>query len=116
MRIFESGAIDILIIWENLDWNLIKCKLPDSDIEDIIYVREGDEKKHLIDITTGVEREIIEKQLLTEWILENYKANGMVVEFVTDRSSEGNQFCQGFGGLGGILRYKVDENVFDIKE
>ena len=26
---------------------------------------------------------------------------------VTDRSQEGMQFCKGFGGIGGILRYKV---------
>jgi len=28
----------------------------------------------------------------------------MKLEFVTDKSSEGNQFCMGFGGLGGTLR------------
>lgn len=28
--------------------------------------------------------------------------------FVVDRSQEGSQFEKGFGGLGGILRYKVD--------
>jgi peptide chain release factor subunit 1 len=27
---------------------------------------------------------------------------------VTDRSQEGSQFCKGFGGIGGILRYRVD--------
>jgi peptide chain release factor subunit 1 len=30
------------------------------------------------------------------------------LEFVTDRSSEGTQFVKGFGGIGGILRWKVD--------
>lgn len=116
MRIFESGAIEMIIIWENLDWNIIHCKLPDSDTIDTIYCREGEEKKMLVDAEKGVEREIVEKQLLCEWILENYRDNGMKVEFVTDRSAEGNQFCVGFGGLGGTLRYKVDENVFEIEE
>jgi peptide chain release factor subunit 1 len=27
---------------------------------------------------------------------------------VSDRSTEGNQFVKGFGGIGGILRYKVN--------
>jgi peptide chain release factor subunit 1 len=27
---------------------------------------------------------------------------------VTNRSQEGAQFCKGFGGIGGLLRYKVD--------
>jgi len=40
----------------------------------------------------------------------------MKLEVVTDKSAEGNQFCVGFGGLGGILRYKVEENVFEQEE
>ena len=30
------------------------------------------------------------------------------VNFITDRSQEGSQFVRGFGGIGGMLRYKVD--------
>lgn len=30
------------------------------------------------------------------------------MEFITDRSQEGSQFCKGFGGIGGLLRWKVD--------
>ena len=33
------------------------------------------------------------------------------LEIVSDKSSEGNQFVKGFGGIGGILRFKVDEVV-----
>ena len=38
----------------------------------------------------------------------NYKQFGCNLEFVTDRSGEGTQFVKGFGGIGGILRWKVD--------
>ncbi len=34
--------------------------------------------------------------------------SGTALEFVTDRSQEGMQFRKGFGGIGGILRYRVD--------
>lgn len=50
---------------------------------------------------------------LVEWFAENYKLFGTTLEFVTNRSQEGSQFVKGFGGIGGILRYKVefiDEN------
>jgi peptide chain release factor subunit 1 len=30
------------------------------------------------------------------------------LEFVTNKSQEGAQFVKGFGGIGGLLRYKVD--------
>ena len=39
---------------------------------------------------------------------QNYKQYGCNLEFVTNRSQEGSQFVKGFGGIGGILRYKVD--------
>lgn len=43
-----------------------------------------------------------------EWLAENYKNFGAELDFVTDKSSEGAQFVQGFGGVGAILRYKVN--------
>lgn len=61
---------------------------------------------------TGVEYEILENLSLTEWLLDNYKKYVSHLEIVTDKSSEGSQFVKGFGGLGGILRYRVD-SVFD---
>ena len=39
---------------------------------------------------------------------EKYKDFGAALEFVTNRSQEGSQFVKGFGGIGGLLRYKVD--------
>jgi peptide chain release factor subunit 1 len=38
----------------------------------------------------------------------NYKRFGIFIEFITDKSSDGFQFCKGFGGIGGFLRYKID--------
>ncbi|KAM9890689.1 hypothetical protein OXX79_011252, partial [Metschnikowia pulcherrima] len=47
-------------------------------------------------------------EMFLEWLAENYKSFGASLEFVTDRSSEGAQFVQGFGGIGALLRYKVN--------
>ena len=43
-----------------------------------------------------------------EWLANNYKNFGATLEIITDRSQEGSQFVRGFGGIGGMLRYKVD--------
>jgi len=51
-----------------------------------------------------------EPQALLEWFAEKYKDFGAALEFVTNRSQEGAQFVKGFGGIGGLLRYKVDFN------
>jgi peptide chain release factor subunit 1 len=63
---------------------------------------------------TGVEYEILENIPLTEWFLDNYKKYVSHLEIVTDKSSEGSQFVKGFGGLGGILRYRVDQVYDDL--
>ena len=52
--------------------------------------------------------EVIDKESLVEWFANNYKQFGCNLEYVTDRSGEGTQFVKGFGGIGGILRWKVD--------
>jgi len=61
----------------------------------------------------SVELDVHENELFVEWIVNNYKSFGTKLEFITDRSQEGNQFCKGFGGVGGLMRYKVEFDVFD---
>lgn len=50
---------------------------------------------------------------LLEWLANNYKTFGTALEIITDRSPEGSQFVKGFGGMGGILRYRVDFQHLD---
>lgn len=65
------------------------------------------------DAETGAELEVQEKKSLLEWFAEEYRKFGCTLEFVTNKSQEGSQFCRGFGGIGGILRYQVDMRNFD---
>jgi peptide chain release factor subunit 1 len=68
---------------------------------------EKDREKFL-DKATNLEMEqAAEAQPLLEWFAEKYKEFGATLEFVTNKSQEGSQFVKGFGGIGGILRYKV---------
>lgn len=75
----EAGAIDTLIVWDQLD-------LPHED------------------------------GTFIDWVAERYKDFGCRLVFVSDRSGEGTQFVEGFGGIGGLLRYKVDMEKFDSEE
>ena len=79
MGCLESGAVELLIIWEN---------------SPLMH----------------------EDELFVDWITENYKNYGCKLFFVSDRSGEGAQFVEGFGGIGGILRYKVDMEDYDENE
>ncbi|KAL6120817.1 hypothetical protein NUSPORA_02388 [Nucleospora cyclopteri] len=71
MEALESGAVELLIVYEGL------------------------ERQH-------------EDDDFVDWIAEHYKDYGCRLAFVSDRSEEGTQFVEGFGGIGGILRYKID--------
>lgn len=61
--------------------------------------------------------EVIDSQPFLEWLAERYRDFGATLEFVSDRSSEGNQFVRGFGGIGAILRYKLNfEQLADVDD
>ncbi len=50
---------------------------------------------------------------MSEWLCNHYKDYGSRLEIVTDKSQEGFQFANGFGGLGAFLRYKLDVQEFE---
>lgn len=164
LRGLELGAVETLIVWENLD--VTRHVLRDASGKDVIIhtaappptasnatgagtldgkaasaagmsttianLSEADRAKFM-DASTGLEMEQAQEPLLMlEWLAENYQTFGATLEFVTsklasvtmqimwlfrltgnleDRSQEGNQFVKGFGGIGGLLRYKVDFGV-----
>ncbi|KIK54499.1 hypothetical protein GYMLUDRAFT_177056 [Collybiopsis luxurians FD-317 M1] len=119
LKALELGAVETLIVWENLD--ITRYTLRNAAGEEIvIYANKEQEKdrEKFIDKSTGSEMEQAdEPQSLLEWFAEKYKEFGANLEFVTNRSQEGAQFVKGFGGIGGLLRYKVDfTNLTSIDE
>jgi len=62
------------------------------------------------DEDNGSDLEVIDNTPLTEYYMEFYKNLVSKMEIITEKTSEGNQFVKGFGGIGGILRYKVEQN------
>ncbi|ESK88277.1 peptide chain release factor erf subunit 1 [Moniliophthora roreri MCA 2997] len=110
LKALELGAVETLIVWENLD--ITRYVLRNAAGEEIVvYANKEQEKdrEKFIDKSTGLEMERTdEPQSLLEWFAEKYKEFGANLEFVTNRSQEGAQFVKGFGGIGGLLRYKVD--------
>mmetsp|Transcript_109779 Transcript_109779/g.153830 ORF Transcript_109779/g.153830 Transcript_109779/m.153830 type:complete len:410 (+) Transcript_109779:125-1354(+) len=118
MKALEMGAIETLILWENLDIMRYEFSPPASkeDVSNtVMYLRPDQEKEkgHAVDPETGVELELVEKMLLSEWLANRYKDFGASLEIITDKSQEGSQFCSGFGGIGGLLRYRVDFAALD---
>ncbi|CAI0396294.1 unnamed protein product [Linum tenue] len=111
----DMGAVEILIVWENLDVNRYELKnTATSEIVIKHFTKEQEmNESNFRDAATNVELEVQEKLPLLEWFANEYKRFGCTLEFVTNKSQEGSQFCRGFGGIGGILRYQVDMRSFD---
>lgn len=112
----ESGAIEVLLVWEGLTVLRVDAVSPTTGEKHILHLEEweiSDVKK------MTVNDEVLEKKdstLLVDWLADNYSQFAGSMEIVTDKSQEGSQFVRGFGGLGGILRYNVDFTVHDAKE
>jgi len=113
----EMGAVEQMIVWENLELTRYHMRDPATEIDKICFLTPHQEKDpKLFKTDSGQEFDIVQKMLFTEWIVENYKNYRSKLDFITDKSQEGNQFVKGFGGLGGILRYRVDFDHFDTPD
>jgi peptide chain release factor subunit 1 len=114
----DLGAVEDLIVWDNLDINRFVLRNTTTSVDTVVHYNKEQENEdnNFRDPDTNAELEIIEKEPLVEWFANNYKSFGCNLEFVTDRSSEGTQFVKGFGGIGGILRWKVDFAEFNSYE
>ncbi|KAL0076373.1 eukaryotic peptide chain release factor subunit 1 [Phycomyces blakesleeanus] len=113
LKALELGAVESLIVWENLETK--RYVLRDaSGAEHIIHPTKEEEKTRAFmmdttpEATPNAEMEVVDVKPLLEWFAEKYKEFGAALEFVTNRSQEGSQFVKGFGGIGGILRYRVN--------
>ncbi|GBG30886.1 Eukaryotic peptide chain release factor subunit 1 [Hondaea fermentalgiana] len=110
----EMGAVETLLVWENLEHERFEL-LNNQTNETIFKILSPEQAKDSKNFVTddGVDLEIKERTALTEYLATNYRNFGTTLEFVTDKSQQGSQFCKGFGGIGGILRWPVQFAAMD---
>lgn len=110
----ESGVVELLIVWDKMDYFRSEIKIKSTNEKKIIY---HSEKQQFLE-----NQEIITSIPLFDWILDNYASFGAKIEFVSDGSSIGDQFVNGFGGIAGLLRYNIslpsqtEDNEYDDYE
>ena len=81
LKALEMGAIDTLIVWENLDITrfVLRNHATDEDIVKHLNSEQEKDKTHFLDKETSVELELVEKMPLLEWMANNYKSFGAAV-------------------------------------
>ncbi len=102
-KALEFGAVDTLLISEEYDW--VKIKLICQCGQEM----EKDSKPDVVHKCSkcGAEMNVEEEKELIEVLSEQAKGMGSHVEIISVDSREGAQFKE-LGGIGGILRFKVD--------
>lgn len=110
MQALEMSAVETLIVWENLTIERFELKNSSTGEEIVKMLTEEQVKDstNFHDTATGTELDVVDRKPLVEWFAENFKTWGCKIEFITDRSQEGSQFTRGFGGVGAILRWRVN--------
>jgi len=118
IKAMELGAVQTLIVWENLNCSRFTLTHPTTQEKSYVFLNPEQAKdgKYFIDKETGQKMEV-EAQNILEYFAENYKQFGCNMEIVTNKSTEGAQFCKGFGGIGAILRYRYEtESSYSVPE
>lgn len=113
LEAMEMGAIQELILWEELEVNRYELRNNQTGKETVLYLTADEEKAEgredfFQDSETGLPLNIKAKLPLVQWISEVHQNFGCNLQLVSDQSGLGNQFVKGFGGIGGTLRWKVD--------
>lgn len=117
MDALEQGCIQTLLCWQDLEMTRIVLRNPEDDSSSVKYLSEhAEEKGAHLHAADGAQLEVLERCSLVEWLCDHCRESGASLEFVTDRTAEGSQFCRGFGGIGGLLRYKMQFTAEDAHE
>lgn len=115
MRALEQGAVEILIVWENMEHTRVELENPQTGEKVIrtLSKEQMSDMSNFVDEDTKVELETRDQAPFVDWLAAHYKDFGTTLEFITDRSQEGAQFVQGFGGIGGLMRYEVNFEAYE---
>jgi peptide chain release factor subunit 1 len=109
MSALDAGAVETLILYEDLEvWRYV-LKSNATGEEKVVYLDKEQEKNPEV----FKDHEQVARDSLVDWFAENYKRFGAVLQFVTNKSQQGSQFVKGFGGIGGLLRWKMDFTVLE---
>jgi peptide chain release factor subunit 1 len=103
----EAGAVETLLVWNELPLLRVEMFQPSTGAKKVVYTtgaKTTQEEKP----TETESWEVTASVPLLDWILDHYKDFGSDVQVVSGNSTLGAQFVQGFGGIGGILRYPVE--------
>jgi peptide chain release factor subunit 1 len=101
----ELGAVETLLLSEDLRYERVKYRCPVCGQEKIVTVKEGTENPPKCE-KDGIEMEEVERTDVVLELSEMAESMGTKVEFISTDSEEGAMLMNAFGGIAAILRFK----------
>lgn len=111
MSALEMGAVDTLLVWDNLPHQRIGLHNNSTGADYVKIMSTSDEHDADNFVDNGITLKVTDRSPFVEWIAEHYQQFGTSLELISDSSTEGSQFVNGFGGVGATLRWRVDFGV-----
>jgi len=110
MKAMEMSAVEKILLYDEIEIMRYEIKNPVKGDIRVHYLNKTQEAdpKYFKDQETGIDLEIVACEPLGDWLCVNYQNFGAKIELITDKTQEGFQFVKGFGGIGAMLRYKID--------
>ncbi len=106
-RYLEMGAVDTLLISEDLRYDRVKFRCPVcGEIRDLTLKENSD--RDVFCEKDNVKMEEIERKDVILELAELAEQSGAKVEFISTDSEEGAMLKNAFGGIGAILRFKPE--------
>lgn len=105
MGAIESRQAETVLISEGLRFNMVEWKCSSCDEKLSRPTRE--EPRSIKCPRCGAEMEVMGVVPLIDYLIENAEEKGIKTEVISTNTVEGNQFLQGFGGIGAFLKYKT---------
>jgi peptide chain release factor subunit 1 len=103
------GAVDTLLLSEDLRYERVKYRCPVCEEERVITVKEGFINPPKCE-KDAVEMEEVEREDVVLELTDMAESVGAKIEFISTESEEGTMLMNAFGGIAAILRFKPKTN------
>ncbi|MFP4142511.1 MAG: peptide chain release factor aRF-1 [Thermoplasmata archaeon] len=108
LRALRMGAVDTLLLSDGLDTEVVKyecdnCGAHGLETED---TKSGDEEFFCPDCGSNIDDP--EREDIIDFFFEEAEKVGTDVEMISDQSEQGELLLNAFGGIAGILRFRIN--------
>jgi peptide chain release factor subunit 1 len=105
MEAIGTKRAELVLVSEEAPYTAAHFRCPSSDAEETRTYEKGAEEKTIPCPKDGNSMVQDEVMPIADYVIELCRKAGIRVEVISNNTPEGQQFLEGFGGLGAMLKY-----------